>query len=136
MSGPHGGDAGQPFVGRARQKWSVIRVARTRGGFRRPLATPLLRHQEFTLHPLEALRLRIAFVFKATGEHRGCFRRWSDPERAKSFAPPRAARRARLATTIQFETELIPIASAARHTTIAQATKSCVLLFSENMRPV
>ena len=50
------------FRRRARLKGSVIRVVRTRGGFRRSLATPLLRNQEFTLHPLEALRLRIAVV--------------------------------------------------------------------------
>ena len=91
VSGPHGGDAGQRSIGRAGHKWSVIRVVGTRDGFRRPRPTPLLRNQEFTLHPLEALRLRIAFVFNATGEHRGCFRRWSDQECAKSFAPPKAA---------------------------------------------
>jgi hypothetical protein len=38
------------------------------------------------------------------------------------------------ATTIQFGTDVIPIAIAARHTAIAQATKSSVLLFSEGMR--
>ena len=40
------------------------------------------------------------------------------------------------ATTIQFKTECTPIAKATRHTTVVQAAKSWILLFSENMRRV
>ena len=40
------------------------------------------------------------------------------------------------ATTIQFGTDVIPTAIAARHTVIAQPAKSSVLLFSENMKRV
>jgi len=40
------------------------------------------------------------------------------------------------ATTIQFGTDVIPIAIAARHTAITQTTKSSVLVFSESMRRV
>jgi hypothetical protein len=39
-------------------------------------------------------------------------------------------------TTIQFGTDVMPIAIAATHTAITQATKSSVLVFSENMRRV
>ena len=38
------------------------------------------------------------------------------------------------ATTTHCGTDVIPIAIAARNTTIAQATKSSVLVFSEDMR--
>ena len=40
------------------------------------------------------------------------------------------------ATTIQWGTDVIPIAIATRHTAIAQATKSSVLMFSESMKRV
>ena len=40
------------------------------------------------------------------------------------------------ATTIQFGTDVIPIAIAARHTAIAQATNSSVFVFSETMKRV
>jgi len=40
------------------------------------------------------------------------------------------------ATTIQYGTDVIPIAIAARHTAIAQPAKSSSLLLSENMKRV
>ena len=39
------------------------------------------------------------------------------------------------ATTIQFVTDVMPIAIAARHTATTQVRKSAVLAFSESMRP-
>ena len=91
-----------PDIGdRARQRWpvTVTRVAATRGGG--SLATPLLRNEELILHPLQLLHLRIAIVVMLVmvtpipllASACGCFRRLSVPERARSFAPPAAARR-------------------------------------------
>ena len=73
-----GNDAGRPAVGRSARHWSAIRGVGPIRGFRCSLSTPLLRNQEFTFHPLEALR-SIAFAVEAIDEHRGCFRRLSDP---------------------------------------------------------
>src|SRR6478672_6821459 len=104
-SGAQGGDARLTIGDRARQRWpvTVARAAATRSGG--SLATPLLRNQEFILHPLQLLHLRIAIVVNAchrdlpislpAREPRGRFRRVSVPEPATSFAPPQAAPRRR-----------------------------------------
>ncbi len=62
-SGSHGGDVRLRLIivgDWLRQPWpvTVTSVAATRSGD--SLATPLLRNQEVTLHPLQLLRLRIA----------------------------------------------------------------------------
>ena len=62
VSGSQAGETGQTVGGRAWQKWPDTGVVLTRSGSRRPLATALLRNQKVILHPLEALRLRIAVV--------------------------------------------------------------------------
>ena len=84
-------------------EWSVIRVAGR--GASGALSTPLLRNQEFTLHPLEALHRESpsssrlsASIADAFGD--GLIRS------APGFAPPRR-HDARQATTIQFEMESI-----------------------------
>lgn len=73
-----GNDAGRPAVGRSPRNWSAIRGVGPIHGFRCARSTPLLRNQEFTFHPLEALR-SIAFDVEAIDEHRAYFRRLSDP---------------------------------------------------------
>ena len=73
---------------------------------------------------------------KAIGGHRGCFRRWSVPERAKNRANQGPPDRYAARNNIQFDTELLQSAIAARHTRITQVAKSRIFLFSENMRPV
>jgi hypothetical protein len=69
-SGSQDGDAGQTTGGTARQRRpvTVTSVAARRSGG--PLATPLLRHEELILHPLELLHLRIAIV--VNGRHADC----------------------------------------------------------------
>ena len=59
-----GGHAGLPSAGRPRPQWLVIRGVAS-GGFSHPRSPPLLRGEEFILHPLEALG-RIAGVVEAT----------------------------------------------------------------------
>ena len=98
------------------------------------------------LHPLKALRLRIAIAINARhGEpsRPAGYRRASWMLSAIVCSEARQKRRATKGgtsamqvTTIQFGTDMIPIAIATTDTAITQATKSSVLVFSENMRGV
>jgi hypothetical protein len=129
-SGSQDGDAGQTTGGTARQRRpvTVTSVAGTHSGD--SFATPLLRNQEVILHPLQLLHLRIPIV--VTAGHRGCqsiYRRASRmlsemvcSGACQKLRATRGGTTATQATTIQFGTDVIPIASAATHTTITQAT--------------
>ena len=127
-----------PLGDRARQRWSVTvpSVAATRSGG--SLATPLLRNEEVILHPLQLLHLGIAIVVDARhGDCQSLYRRasWMLSEIVCSGArqklrTTKGGMPATQATTIQFGTDVIPIAIAARKTAIDQAMNSSVLVFS------
>jgi hypothetical protein len=139
VSGSHGGDARRTIGRRARQVWPATSVVVTTNGCRRPVATALLRNQEVVLHPVQALRLRIAIVVSV--HHSDCqslYRRASwmlseivCSEARQNCRTTKGGAMATQATTIQFGTDVIPIAIAARDTAINQATKSSILIFPE-----
>jgi len=71
--GSHGGGDRHASTIRIGGTWSVVRIVGTRG-YGRLITTPLLRSQEFILHPVELLRLRIAVDVKGghdSGTERG-----------------------------------------------------------------
>ncbi|HVH55047.1 MAG TPA: hypothetical protein VM791_02250 [Vicinamibacterales bacterium] len=138
-SGSQGGDAPLTIGETARYWWpvTVTSIAATRSGG--SLAAPLLRNEENILHPLQLVHLRIAVV--VNGRHGDCqclYLRasWMLSEIVCSGArqklrTTKGGTTATQATTIQFETDVIPIASAPRMIAIDQAMNSSVFVLSE-----